>query len=47
MHEREKYLNSQERRSKVREKSVKGNCPRSSLQYLDNDDVLLKLESVL
>ena len=40
-------LNWQEKRSEVRQNSSKGTYLRSSLQCLDNNDVLLLLESIL
>ena len=40
-------LNWQEKRLEVRQNSSKGTYLRSSLQCLDNNDVLLLLESIL
>ena len=40
-------INWQQKRSEVRKKSVKSKYVRSSLQSLNDSDVLLKLESIL
>ena len=40
-------LSWHEKRCEVREKSMKGKYFRSSLQYLDNNEILLLLESIL
>ena len=40
-------LSRHEKRCEVREKSMKGKYFRSSLQYLDNNEILLLLESIL